>query len=172
MSFCYSQLFNMVLELILWNEPFNFFWSDIGSAFAIWYLCSVSAIVLVFRLPSSFCNLVFVFSFCNFFFCVLEQSYNFKKIFVQFLRYLFSFCNLVLCLSILLHYGFLCLLIMATKRDDLLQFVSVRLDGKNYWYWSYVMRNFFKGKKMWGYVSGTYVIPKNTKEGDVVLIDT
>jgi len=25
---------------------------------------------------------------------------------------------------------------------------------------------------MWGYVSGTYVIPKNTKEGDVVLIDT
>jgi hypothetical protein len=25
---------------------------------------------------------------------------------------------------------------------------------------------------MWGYVTGTYVIPKNTKEGDVVLIDT
>jgi hypothetical protein len=25
---------------------------------------------------------------------------------------------------------------------------------------------------MWGYVSGTYVIPKNTEEGDVVLIDT
>jgi len=24
---------------------------------------------------------------------------------------------------------------------------------------------------MWGYVSGTYVIPKNTEEGDVVLID-
>jgi translation initiation factor IF-1 len=34
------------------------------------------------------------------------------------------------------------------------------------------MRNFLKGKKMWGYVSGTYVIPKNTKEGDVVLIET
>jgi hypothetical protein len=28
--------------------------------------------------------------------------------------------------------------------------VSVRLDGKNYSYWSYVMRNFLKGKKMWG----------------------
>ena len=28
-----------------------------------------------------------------------------------------------------------------------------------------------KGKKMWGYVSGTYIIPKNTKKGDVVLID-
>jgi hypothetical protein len=34
------------------------------------------------------------------------------------------------------------------------------------------MRNFLKGKEMWGYVSGTYVIPKNTEEGDVVLIDT
>ena len=36
---------------------------------------------------------------------------------------------------------------------------------------SYVMRNFLKGKKMWGYVSETYVIPKNIKEGDVALID-
>ena len=26
------------------------------------------------------------------------------------------------------------------------------------------MRNFLKGKKMWGYVSGTYVIPKNIEE--------
>jgi hypothetical protein len=38
---------------------------------------------------------------------------------------------------------------MATKKDDLL----VRLDGKNYSYWSYVMRNFLKGKKMWGFVN-------------------
>ena len=65
-----------------------------------------------------------------------------------------------------------CLLIIATERDDSLQFMIVRLDGKNYSYWSYVMRNFLKSKKMWEYVSGTYVIPKNTKEGDVVLIDT
>jgi len=34
------------------------------------------------------------------------------------------------------------------------------------------MGNFLKGKKMWGYVSGTYVIPKNTEERVVVLIDT
>jgi len=34
------------------------------------------------------------------------------------------------------------------------------------------MRNFFKGKGTWGYVSGTYMIPKNTGEEDVVLIDT
>jgi hypothetical protein len=34
------------------------------------------------------------------------------------------------------------------------------------------MRNFLKGKKMWEYVSETYVIPKNTEKGDVVLIDT
>jgi hypothetical protein len=61
---------------------------------------------------------------------------------------------------------------MATERDDSLQSVSVRLDGKNYSYWSYVMRNFLKGKKMWGYVSGTYVVPKNTEEGDTVSIDT
>jgi len=24
---------------------------------------------------------------------------------------------------------------------------------------------------MWGYINGTYVIPKNTEEGDVALID-
>jgi hypothetical protein len=60
---------------------------------------------------------------------------------------------------------------MATERDDSLQSVSVRLDGKNYSYWSYVMRNFFKGKKMWGYVSGTYVVPKNTEKGDTTSID-
>jgi hypothetical protein len=61
---------------------------------------------------------------------------------------------------------------MATERDDSLQSVSVRLDEKNYSYWSYVMKNFLKGKKIRGYVSRTYVIPKNTKEGDVVMIYT
>ena len=40
--------------------------------------------------------------------------------------------------------------IMATKRDDSLQFVSVKLDEKNYLYWSYVMRNFLKEKKNCG----------------------
>jgi hypothetical protein len=54
---------------------------------------------------------------------------------------------------------------MATERDDLLQSVRVRLDGKNYSYWSYVMRSFLKDKSMWGYASGTYVKPKNTEEG-------
>jgi hypothetical protein len=33
------------------------------------------------------------------------------------------------------------------------------------------MRNFFKGKKIWGYVSGTSVKPRNTDEGYVALID-
>jgi hypothetical protein len=33
------------------------------------------------------------------------------------------------------------------------------------------MRNFLKGKKMWGYASGTYVVPKNIEEGDAALID-
>ena len=60
---------------------------------------------------------------------------------------------------------------MAAERDDSLQSVSVRLDGKNYSYWSYVMRNFLKGKKMWGYVSGTYMVPKNSEEKYAELID-
>jgi len=33
------------------------------------------------------------------------------------------------------------------------------------------MRNFLKGKKMWENVNGTYVVPKNTEEGDAALID-
>ena len=66
---------------------------------------------------------------------------------------------------------FLCLFIMAIERNDLLQFVSVRLDGNNYLYWSYVIRNFLKSKKMWGYVNGTPVKPKNIDEGYVALID-
>jgi hypothetical protein len=33
------------------------------------------------------------------------------------------------------------------------------------------MRNFLKGKKMWEYVSGISVIPKNTNEGYAALID-
>ena len=44
-------------------------------------------------------------------------------------------------------------------RDDSLQAISVRLDGKNYSYWSYVMKNFLKGRKLWGYISGVYVEP-------------
>ena len=48
-----------------------------------------------------------------------------------------------------------CFLIMTNERDDSLQSMSVRLDGKHYSYWSSVMRNFLKGKKLWGYVIGT-----------------
>ena len=33
------------------------------------------------------------------------------------------------------------------------------------------MKNFLKGKKMWGYVSGTYMVPKKTEERNVALID-
>ncbi|XP_031263267.1 uncharacterized protein LOC116121448 [Pistacia vera] len=60
---------------------------------------------------------------------------------------------------------------MATERDDSLQSVSVRLDDKNYFCWSYVMRNFLKVKKMWGYVSGTSVKLRNTDECYAALID-
>lgn len=130
----------MVLFLLIWYFIFLL-------AFVIWYLCFVSTIVLVFRLSFSFFNSVFAFSFCNFL-CVLEQSYNYKKIYVLFLRYLFSFCNLVLCLLLLLHYGFLCLLIMAIERGDSHRSMNVRLNKKNYLYLSYVMRNVLKAKNM------------------------
>lgn len=61
---------------------------------------------------------------------------------------------------------------MDAAKDDSLRSVSVRLDGKNFSYWSYVMRNFLKGKKMWGYVSETYMVPKNNEEKYAELIDT
>jgi hypothetical protein len=61
---------------------------------------------------------------------------------------------------------------MATKKDDSLQSVSVRLDGNNYSYWSYVIRNFLKGKKMWEYISGTSMIPRNIDKSYTALIYT
>jgi len=46
------------------------FWSDIlSSASAKFGISLVSAIILVFHLPFSFCNLVFAFSFCKFVLC-------------------------------------------------------------------------------------------------------
>jgi len=46
------------------------FWTEIlSSASAKFDISSVFAIILVFRLPFSFCNLVFAFSFCKFVFC-------------------------------------------------------------------------------------------------------
>ncbi|XP_023761615.1 uncharacterized protein LOC111910054 [Lactuca sativa] len=51
------------------------------------------------------------------------------------------------------HCGYLFIVNMAGK-DDSLQSISTRLDGKNYTYWSYVMKNFLRGKNMWGYVTG------------------
>eukprot|EP00257_Ricinus_communis_P017234 XP_015575632.1 uncharacterized protein LOC107261386 [Ricinus communis] len=56
---------------------------------------------------------------------------------------------------------------MVEARDDSLQAVSVQLDGKNYAYWSYVMKNFLKGKQKWGYISGAYIKPQD----DVALLD-
>ena len=61
---------------------------------------------------------------------------------------------------------------MASEKDDSLQSISVKLDGKNYSYWSYVMRNFLKGKKMWGYVCGTSVKPKDTEKEYEALLET
>ena len=63
---------------------------------------------------------------------------------------------------------------MASRKDDSLQAISVQLDGKNYSYWSYVMKNFVRGKSMWGYVSGTKTKPINglLVENYEALLDT
>ena len=61
---------------------------------------------------------------------------------------------------------------MEDEKDDSLQSISVKLDGKNYSYWSYVMRNFLKGKKMWGYVCGTSAKSKATDKEYETLLET
>ncbi|CAH9130393.1 unnamed protein product [Cuscuta epithymum] len=50
--------------------------------------------------------------------------------------------------------------------EDSLQSISVRLDGTNYTYWSFGMKNFLKGKKMWKYVSGAATIPTKSVDGE------
>lgn len=53
---------------------------------------------------------------------------------------------------------------MVSEKDDYLQFVSVQINGQYYYYWSYVMENFLKGKRMWSYVDGTSVEPTDKKD--------
>ncbi|KAE9594256.1 putative gag-polypeptide of LTR copia-type [Lupinus albus] len=110
--------------------------------------------VLIFRrscscfwVPSSFlllCSGRSASAFCRSEISVLDSQFSLS----EFFRFSVS---LSLCISISL---LLCLLVMATERDDSLQSISVQLNGSsNYAYWSYVMRNFLIGKRMWGYVS-------------------
>ena len=55
---------------------------------------------------------------------------------------------------------------MAGRRDDSLQDISVQLDGRNYSYWSYVMKNFLRGKSTWSYVTGVRHKPTDEKAED------
>ncbi|KAL5750900.1 hypothetical protein ACOSP7_025503 [Xanthoceras sorbifolium] len=48
-------------------------------------------------------------------------------------------------------------------REDSLQAISAKLDGRNYSYWSYVMKNFLIGKKKWNYISGASIKPTDDK---------
>ena len=48
--------------------------------------------------------------------------------------------------------------------DDSLQSISVRLDGTNYTYWSFGMKNFLKGNKMWKYVFGSTFKPEKSED--------
>jgi hypothetical protein len=73
-----------------WYFVFRFckiWYFDFPSTSAIWYSCSVSAIVLVFHLLFSFCNLVFVF-FLQFFWSDILSSVSAKSGILTFLQLL------------------------------------------------------------------------------------
>ena len=55
-------------------------------------------------------------------------------------------------------------------RDDSLQSISTQLDGKNYAYWSYVMKNFLRGKAMWGIVTGIKGKPTYDKAANFAIL--
>ena len=65
------------------------------------------------------------------------SRYWFRIYFLQFVSTFF--CLVIIC----------CLLIIVSEQDDSFQSNSVRLDGKNYLCWSYVIKNFVNDKKMW-----------------------
>ncbi|XP_023771662.1 uncharacterized protein LOC111920316 [Lactuca sativa] len=58
-----------------------------------------------------------------------------------------------------------------TGKDDSLQSISTVLDGKNYMYWSNIMKNFLRGKNMWSYVTWTKANPlvPQTENFDLLL---
>ncbi|XP_073056860.1 uncharacterized protein [Primulina eburnea] len=58
---------------------------------------------------------------------------------------------------------------MATRKDDSLQSISVQLDRKNYSYWGYVMKNFLRGKSMWGYVTSVRDKPTDQTNPDYAV---
>ncbi|KAJ9550333.1 hypothetical protein OSB04_014378 [Centaurea solstitialis] len=57
-----------------------------------------------------------------------------------------------------------------SPKDDSLQSISTQLDGKNYSYWSYVMKIFLRGKNMWGYVTGKSSKPTDEKAANYSLL--
>lgn len=60
---------------------------------------------------------------------------------------------------------------MTIEKNDSLQFISVRLNNKNYSFWSTVMKNFLKGKNCGDYVSETIVKSKSTANDFVPELD-
>jgi hypothetical protein len=71
------------------------------SASAIWYFCSVSAIVLVFRLLFGFCNLVFLFCLCNCFGISFSLRFLQFGIWVKFLQKKNKKIEVIFCLLLL-----------------------------------------------------------------------
>ncbi|RXH87524.1 hypothetical protein DVH24_034424, partial [Malus domestica] len=51
-------------------------------------------------------------------------------------------------------------IVMASAKDDSLQAIGVKLNGNNYVYWAYVMKNFLIGKGLWGYLSRSRAFSK------------
>jgi len=94
--FCLCSCFGISSSLqflqffLEWYFVFRFckiWYFDFPSTSAIWYSCSVSAIVLVFHLLFSFCNLVFVF-FLQFFWSDILSSVSAKSGILTFLQLL------------------------------------------------------------------------------------
>jgi len=83
----------------------NIWYFDFPLASAIWYFCYVSAIVLVFRLLFSFCNLIFAFSFYNFFWSDILSSTSAKSGISTFLQ-LLQFDIYVLSLQLFWYFFF------------------------------------------------------------------
>jgi len=73
-SICVQFLQKKKLEWYFVFRLCKIWYFDFPSASAIWYFCSVSAIILVFRLLFNFCNLVFEFSFCKIFWSDILSS--------------------------------------------------------------------------------------------------
>ena len=129
--FIFSLVSAIWYQLLQFGIRLLFGFCNLVSASAIWYFCSVSAIVLVFCLLFSFCNLVFAFSFCNFFWSDILSSAS--AIFFGVIFYLPLLQNLVFQLSFSFCHD------IYYQRDCLVTLVTCWYKGFLFSSYSYVL---------------------------------